>query len=495
MVPRPVRARRCAAAVVAALVAAACSSGGEAADPPSSAAPATERTTTTSERTTTTTEPETTSSTTSSTVPPPTFVPADPACPPVPARAEPAADRQVHRAALTIDPTTGEVAGGFSIRFTPDLPIDRLVVRLWANSPRPAAGGVVAAVSELSVDGAPVMSRSTDPTLLEVPLAEPVDAGQRIRIRGRLRVVVPNPTGDRVSRTGDAIRLGSFLPLLPWEPGVGWSTPPPTSGFAEATLSPTADWHVRIRVPDGYTALASGRPDDTGTWHARAMRDFAVSVGRFDVVRRTVPAPHPVEVTVGVHDGIGESPGEYLDRVEMSLRWLATSYGPYPWRTYTLAITPDLPGGIEFPSHVMQGPGTIGRTTPHEVAHMWFYGLVGNDQSRDPWIDEGLATWAEYRIEGNEDELTPGIIGPAVVGHGGEPMAYWEAHLDDYYEGVYLQPAVALAQLAAPETVDCALAHLVAGTGHQIATGDDVVAALDVVIDDPAAALAPYGLP
>ncbi|MDX1521367.1 MAG: M1 family aminopeptidase, partial [Anaerolineae bacterium] len=30
----------------------------------------------------------------------------------------------------------------------------------------------------------------------------------------------------------------------------------------------------------------------------------------------------------------------------------------------------------------------------HEVAHQWFYGLVGNDQVDEPWLDEALAQFA-----------------------------------------------------------------------------------------------------
>jgi aminopeptidase N len=34
--------------------------------------------------------------------------------------------------------------------------------------------------------------------------------------------------------------------------------------------------------------------------------------------------------------------------------------------------------------------------TVHEIAHQWWYGLVGSDQAVNPWLDEALATYSEY---------------------------------------------------------------------------------------------------
>jgi aminopeptidase N len=31
----------------------------------------------------------------------------------------------------------------------------------------------------------------------------------------------------------------------------------------------------------------------------------------------------------------------------------------------------------------------------HETAHQWWFGLVGNDQAMEPWLDEALATYSE----------------------------------------------------------------------------------------------------
>lgn len=36
----------------------------------------------------------------------------------------------------------------------------------------------------------------------------------------------------------------------------------------------------------------------------------------------------------------------------------------------------------------------------HEVAHQWFYGLVGNNQAMDPWLDEEFATFVQLLVDG-----------------------------------------------------------------------------------------------
>ena len=53
---------------------------------------------------------------------------------------------------------------------------------------------------------------------------------------------------------------------------------------------------------------------------------------------------------------------------------------------------------MEYPELVMvvDDPTSVA----HEVAHQWFYGLVGSDQWREPWLDESLATFAQRRLLG-----------------------------------------------------------------------------------------------
>jgi hypothetical protein len=142
----------------------------------------------------------------------------------------------------------------------------------------------------------------------------------------------------------------------------------------------------------------------------------------------------------------------------------------------------------------MQGAGTIGRTTSHEIGHQWFYALVGNDQARDPWLDEGLATYAEGRYEDTLAAAQIVQIPAEAKGRAGEPMAFWERRSEAYYAGVYLQGAQALVALGDLARVDCALRLYAATAAHRVARPADLVAALTRVFPAAPQVLAGYGL-
>ena len=419
--------------------------------------------------------------------------PAAASCPAIPNRATPRPDRPRYRLKVDVKPAENMVEGEVAVRFTPDLPTDRLVFRLWANSPRTARAGARIDVGGVSVGGRAVGAVLESPTML---VARPGNlvAGQAIDIVVPWRLTLPGPAEDRISRNGDAIRLGSFFPILAWEPGSGWAVEPATSGFAEASSAITADFDATVTVPAGLDVLATGTSSGPNQWTAAAVPDFAISVGRFTIATATANAPQPVQVTVGVHAGIAESPGAYLSRVVRSLEDLGRRYGAYPWPSYSLAITPALSGGIEYPMHIFQGPGTMSRTTPHEVAHMWFYGLVGSNQGRDPWLDEGLASFAEARLENTLASFRSRSIPPGGKGRVGEPMTFWDSRQSIYYRSVYVQGAQAMAALGDADLVDCALRVYVARNSYRVAHPADLVEAARAVFPNAGEVLAGYGV-
>ncbi|HKN49168.1 MAG TPA: hypothetical protein VJ010_02970, partial [Actinomycetota bacterium] len=399
-------------------------------------------------------------------------------CPAAPPRAAPRADRPRYTLTAGIQPAEHLASGTLSVVFTPDLPTDHLVFRLWPNGPVLTQEGAHLAPGPVTVDGSPATPSLPDPTTMIVPLPRPLAAGQSVTASMPWRLTLPGNVRDRIGDDGPAVRMGTFYPLLSWEPGVGWATDPPTTVYAEATTSPAADFDLTVSAPDGWTVLATGVNDRPGHFSAVGVPDVGLSAGQFSLATGTADGGTgtPVAITVGVAQGLGDSPQPYVAKVRDVIASYARRFGAYPWPSFSLALTSG-PGtsGIEYPMHVMQGPGTIGRTTPHEIGHQWFYGLVGNDQGRDPWLDEGLASWAEARHESTLAGFVGRAVPPAGRGHLGEPMTYWTPRQPLYYAGVYVQGVQALAALGPPDRVDCALRVYAARNAYQIARPADLV--------------------
>jgi aminopeptidase N len=116
-----------------------------------------------------------------------------------------------------------------------------------------------------------------------------------------------------------------------------------------------------------------------------------------------------------------------LQYAAQALRVFSDRYGPYPYTELDLVSTPTLALGIEYPGMIaitqdIIAPGDVyfESTVAHEVAHQWFYGLVGNDQLDDPWLDEALAQWATLQYF--TDEHGPG----AAAGFRASLTGRWE---------------------------------------------------------------------
>jgi hypothetical protein len=423
-------------------------------------------------------------------------------------RQSPRADRSKYRITMSVDPTTATISGHTDVDITVDLPTDRVIVRLWPNGGIRDKTAPMATLTNATVRGATVKLMRPDPTTIVMPIDGGLQPGQLTTVSFDWTVQARGERNDRVSvsRTANgtfvAARFGSFLPVVAWEPGVGWNQTPPTNGGAEASMNPAADYDVSIATA-GLDVIASGDRSagpttNTERYRSVGQRDWAMSLGTFRFARRAVVLNDgtSVAVTVGVSTSLpsSEVASAYLARVAVALLDESRRFGTYPWSTYTLAITPGLRGGIEYPSHVMQGPSSIGRATPHEVGHQWFYALVGNDQGRDPWLDEGLATWAEARAEGSIKTFLAKDIPTNGRNRLGEPMTYWDKHRASYYRSVYVQTVHALVALGDQDRVDCALAQYVAKYAYDIAVPDDLSLVLEANFPGARAVLAGYGV-
>jgi Peptidase family M1 domain len=414
------------------------------------------------------------------------------ACSLTPALPPPPPDRVSYALRFRLDHRLTEATGSLRVSFRPAVATDRLVFRLWPNSPFYAARGARLTVAGVTAAGARVATSRPDPTTLVVDRA--VAAGEEATVAMTWKLRLPRRAGLQL-RGGRSARLVSFFPVLAWDGG-GWATEPGLrriDGFWSA--SPTADFDVRIAAPRALRVLASGEALGDGRWRALGVRDFAVAVGRFHVRQTTIRLPRPVRVLVALERGSSYPIQPFVTETVRALRLYAQRYGGYPWSTYKLVVMSDPPDlfGTAYPTVGFVGDGSA-VLVPHETAHQWFLNLVGNNQARDPWLSEGLATWAQTGAERSLATLLATPIPAAVRNRIGEPMSFWDRFgFETTRLGVYVQTVQALASLGEPATVDCALRLVVVQNAYRTATPRDLLRALTTLFPDAEAKLTAYG--
>jgi hypothetical protein len=282
-------------------------------------------------------------------------------------------------------------------------PLGSVWLRVWAN----AFGGCAVSRAHVTVRaGGRLGARRRDCTALEVRLPQPLAPGADAEVALDIRVTAPTRP-DRFGRFRGAGYFGNAIPLLAIADRRGFQLPPYT--FAgESFYSLTSAWRVRLRAPTGLQVAATGTQqggrDAAGavTFVAPRARDFMLVVGRFDV--RTARAG-PVRLRRFSVPGTPASEARRtLRTAALAMRSFARMYGPYGRPEVDLVEGPGevARGGVamEYPEVVLTPAQAT--AVAHELAHQWFYGIVGDDQYSEPWLDESFAEFSAARLSARE---------------------------------------------------------------------------------------------
>ena len=418
------------------------------------------------------------------------------ACPAERARPDP--DRPAVDLDFRLEDDRATVTGTETVVFTPDRTVDRLVFRLVPNGPDSAPNGNRLVVDDVRGDdvaeGGYEAAGAADPGgLYVVPLEEELKAGNSTEVELAFTLALGSGGFDRFGTDEGVSWWASGAPLLAWEPGIGWADDSFVELSGETASSPVMDTSVTVSAPADLTVLMTGAraqpsavQDGRRTWRSaeKVARDVGVAAGLFTTAEATTP--DGVGVTVGVLPG-AELPAALLaERTTAAITALETHVGAFPYRTLTVALLPDHGGGIEYPSMIFEATPDP-QVLVHEVAHMWFYGMVGNSQFRDPWLDEAFASWAETVVDGERglvDQQAISLEGPV-----GGSMADYDDNRS-YFTLVYDKGGAALLaarQAAGADAFDAAIRCYVDANAWTIATPEDVYA----VLSDMPAALDP----
>ena len=302
---------------------------------------------------------------------------------------------------------------------TSDEPVSQLQFHLYGNSYRrnslypPVASYNISkgypnglsygsmSVSSVMLSGAEVSFSvdGEDEDILIVNLHEEVFPLDKLILDISFDVKLANVM-HRLGYSEDTINLGNWYPVLcVMENGEYFSNPYYSNG--DPFYSDVANYNVMMQIPSDYVAAFTGKVEKTTAADgitlyevsAEVVRDFAVVLSKkFETVTQKV---NKTDITYYYYDD--SNPQLALEYAVNSIKTFSELFGEYPYDTYSVVKADFMYGGMEYPTLVLisdEANEQFNEIIVHETAHQWWYGIVGNNQITEAWIDEGLADFS-----------------------------------------------------------------------------------------------------
>ena len=254
-------------------------------------------------------------------------------------------------------------------------------------------------------------TENTDNDILKVVLNTPLYPNDFVKIYFEYSITIPNVI-HRFGWNDKTINLGNFYPIVCVFDENGWDKNPYNSN-GDPFYSNLANYNVQILYSKNLTLASTGIQNQTKTENdllitsisAKAVRDFAMVLGEeFNVIKTNVNNTEILYYYYGDKD-----PEKSLETSQKALTTFNNKFGKYPYKTLSVVETGFLFGGMEYPTLVMisddlEKYDDYTNTIVHEIAHQWWYGVVGNNEYNHGWLDESLAEYSVVVFYENNPE-------------------------------------------------------------------------------------------
>jgi Peptidase family M1 domain len=359
--------------------------------------------------------------------------------------------RADYRIMAELDTTLKTVKGSVQIRYTNNSPdsLQYLWLQLDQNLYRTGSEGSMLFpadsrwgvrgfqggydLRDVRVNGKSVTPRIRD-TMMQLLLPEPLRSkGGTLTITMDFSFNVPEHGSDRMGRDGTLYEIAQWYPRMAvYDDVKGWNTDP-YLGQGEFYLE-YGNIDFSVTVPAGYTVAASGvlqNPTEVLTNEERTRLGQAVRTEqvvpiiaanearsrptpgaktwrfRAEKVRDVAWAAAPdFRWDATSWNGIlmqayyqwpkaGPAWQAGAEQTQWTIRHYSEAFFPFPYPQATSVAGPV--GGMEYPMFVMVAAGedsmSVFSTINHEHGHEWFPMIVGSNERRYAWMDEGFNTY------------------------------------------------------------------------------------------------------
>lgn len=221
---------------------------------------------------------------------------------------------------------------------------------------------------------------------------------------------------DRLGKSENEYEITQWYPKVGVYDERGWRT----YGYRYNTefYGDYANWKVSIKVPKDYVVGSSGYLVDSIvndsfkvlTYKLEKAHDFAFVMSK----RYKVEEINYDSIKIYILHYSNDSNFVKIAKYHSinALKIFSKKLYPYPYKSLTIVESHlRAGGGMEYPALVLitnpkEFRSRIFRLTnsknyylaiviAHEIGHQWFYGIIGNDEAYEAWLDEGMNSYLE----------------------------------------------------------------------------------------------------
>ncbi len=242
-----------------------------------------------------------------------------------------------------------------------------------------------------------------DENILALTLKEMLYPDETVVINIDFEVTLAN-INHRLGYGDNTINFGNFYPIAcVYEDGKGFYQDLYHSN-GDPFYSDCANYSVEITFNSDFQIASTGElvlSEKNGErvknlYRANKVRDFCFTLSeKFEKVTKKVG-----HTNVNYYGYKGDN--NLLKCLQVACDALGTFndfFGDYPYKEFSVVKSNFVHGGMEYPGIVLisdkiKDEKDLNYVIVHEIAHQWWYGLVGNDEYNHAWIDEGLTEYS-----------------------------------------------------------------------------------------------------
>jgi hypothetical protein len=261
-------------------------------------------------------------------------------------------------------------------------------------------------LNSVSQDGTPITAYNLSGQLLRLSLPQTLSAGSATTITLNFKLNIPQKASNDVfGHDFNQINLVDWYPsIVPYRGGWILHDPMP---WGEHLVYDSSDVELNLKTDAGVTVAIGTAAEANGEWVRYRMygtRTMALSASDEFLVYET-SAGNIVIRSYYFAGGFKSGAEGIASYASQAINTFSQQFAPYPHQQLAIVQT-DMDDGQEYDGLVFlatdfysQYNGTaksnLATIGVHEVAHQWWYSLVGNDSAIEPWLDEAMATYSE----------------------------------------------------------------------------------------------------